>query len=629
MANSYRILILTFFVAGLAFKASSQTVLNQFPFLAKSIQLNHSTSDGEGNLVVCGYFYGNSADLNGYVLNALKPINSIKEHRVTAFVAKMKMNGTVLWALPFHGNRHFSGFMSQLDTFSMNPQYKGNDNYSHTIAQYVSINQIGDIYVGGNTGADTLTVGTIPMGIRPGSGPIDGYWDNMNIFVTRISGAGNPIWTTIFKGENLRIKEMVVKQDRINCFIQGVIQEVKPSNGFVFQTDLGARMVSLGSSGNVLAETQTVNFASWQILRTRTFPSFHPPLNLNFYIPFTRSNPNSLPTNSMATFQKFNANGGLLGQEMSTGFAPASAGAIGLATTSNGGYYVSHVTSLFGGSSQEDTTTIFQNVVTLPNANSANFLLHKFTSDGCKEWTRTEKGELYNLVIDQDENLYGLIYDTTAFLNQGSYTDLAYTQPYFGDSLYQGTLYLVPKSPAVKLVKYNKKGSKIMDVSLSMFNKHDRMIPWDHMFGDEWYRAGIPASISRIKNDTITITGGKLICHIKDNSQDSVFISNPVSCQSKILFRSMVSVLSNNFEQVDFKLAPNPADDQIDIQLSSVCSQKTNIKISGIQGKIMLTKSIEDGIQFENIKLNAFPPGIYILSLESAGKVVTRKFVHK
>lgn len=606
----------------------SQTLLNQFPFSAKSIQINHSTSHPEGNLLVAGYFYGNSANLNGFTVSALKPISSTVEHRVTAFVAKLKPNGTVLWALPIHSNRQFFGFMGSADMihyslFSMNGNsFNGSDNYSHTVAQFLSVSANGDVYVAGNTAADTLSVGSQELAINSSNRTYLNFpYQNMNVFISRISSSGTPVWTKVLKGESMRVKELVWQQDRINCLIQGVVQQEIPSSGFSFQDQIGLRMISLNSSGALQAENVTVTHSPGTILRAMVFPSSRQPSDTASFLPITYAT----EVNSRVTFHKYRSNGGLAGVESATNLSNFSYGAQGLARTPANSFYVSHSFKAEGSS---DTTTIFQNVVGSNLGGSTIFLLNRISSEGCLEWSRAVQGELYNLVADAEENVYALVWDTLAYQSQNIAEK--YQTEYFGDTINGGVTIIFQARPAaMKLVKYNRRGSKVLDVSLPMFQRPDNMIPWDFTFGNSWHVPTVPVSISRIKNDSITLAGGKFVCHIRDISGDSVFIINPLVCSPKELFHPVITRVSSKegTAQSDLLLSPNPAAQLLHVQIEGEIGQKAQLSICDLQGKTLWKKAWTGKSEAQQIDISSLQRGFYMIRLESNETVVSRRFV--
>lgn len=606
----------------------SQTLLNQFPFSAKSIQINHSTSDPEGNLLVGGYFYGNSANLNGFTVSALKPISSSVEHRVTAFVAKLKPNGTVLWALPVHSNRRFFGFTGSADPihfslFSINgSSFNGSDNYSHAVAQFLSVTSNGDVYVAGSTAADTLTVGSQELAINPSNRTYSNLpSQNMNVFISRITSSGTPVWTKVLKGESLRVKELVWQQDRIKCLIQGVVQQEIPSSGFSFQGQIGLRMISLNSSGAVQSENITVTHSPGTVLRTMIFPSSRLPSDTESYLPITYAS----EINSMATFQKYRSNGVLAGVENATNLSNLSYGAQGLARTPTNSYYVSHS---FKAEGMSDTTTIFQNLVGSNLGGATIFLLNRISSDGCLEWSRAVQGELYNLVTDSDESVYALLWDTLS--NQSQNIVEKYQTEYYGDTISGGvTIIFQPRPAAMKLLKYNRRGSKVLDVSLPMFKRPDNMIPWDFTFGNSWQMPTMPVSISRIKNDSITVAGGKFVCHFRDNSADSAFIINPLVCTPRALFRPLITRVSSRegTTQSDLQLSPNPAANVLRVQIGGEIGQKARLIICDLQGKTLWQKVFIGTLEAQQIDISQLQQGLYMIRLESNETVVSQRFV--
>jgi len=78
----------------------------------------------------------------------------------------------------------------------------------------------------------------------------------------------------------------------------------------------------------------------------------------------------------------------------------------------------------------------------------------------------------------------------------------------------------------------------------------------------------------------------------------------------------------------DFDLFPNPATDQLQIQLSSL-SAPADLTIQNLQGQALYRKRIQlsPALQTHEIQVGDWPAGVYVLRVQSGGRQWVRKFV--
>jgi hypothetical protein len=316
----------------------------------------------------------------------------------------------------------------------------------------------------------------------------------------------------------------------------------------------------------------------------------------------------------------------LIGVENTSAKPDVTYGVQGLASTQSQSFYVSHNFSFSGAF---DTTTIFQNTIPYPAFEPTAFLLNRFNPDGCLEWSRIQMGEVYNLITDDQENVFGLVWDTLSRQSLFGNTDYGIT--YYGDTVAPGgsPILLSAKPAAMRLVKYNRKGSKLLDIQLPMYERPDNMIPWDITFANDWHMPGAPLTITRIKNDTITLAGGKVICHIKDNSPDSTFTITPVTCDPKVLFRPISTEISkrNSADPSEILLSPNPASQTLTVLFSKEMEANTFITITDLQGKIVWHKKWDGNQNSALLDISGLLEGIYMIQIKTGQTVVSKRFV--
>ena len=76
------------------------------------------------------------------------------------------------------------------------------------------------------------------------------------------------------------------------------------------------------------------------------------------------------------------------------------------------------------------------------------------------------------------------------------------------------------------------------------------------------------------------------------------------------------------------ELFPNPATDEVNVKLSDFIGQPVTINIFNVNGQVVKQLQLDEvyeGVQ--NIDVNALNNGTYLMRIESAENVVSRKFV--
>ncbi len=80
----------------------------------------------------------------------------------------------------------------------------------------------------------------------------------------------------------------------------------------------------------------------------------------------------------------------------------------------------------------------------------------------------------------------------------------------------------------------------------------------------------------------------------------------------------------DELETVECELYPNPATDEITLKMAEV-SQNANYTITDVLGKQIQQNAISNNL--ERISLTEYQSGIYFITIENAGKIITKKFI--
>ncbi len=86
----------------------------------------------------------------------------------------------------------------------------------------------------------------------------------------------------------------------------------------------------------------------------------------------------------------------------------------------------------------------------------------------------------------------------------------------------------------------------------------------------------------------------------------------------------------SNFNDLSLEAYPNPADDKILVEIVSKTSSNLSLNLYSIDGKIMISKEIENAGSDRNvIKIDSekIPSGVYILCVSANGSIITKKVI--
>lgn len=95
----------------------------------------------------------------------------------------------------------------------------------------------------------------------------------------------------------------------------------------------------------------------------------------------------------------------------------------------------------------------------------------------------------------------------------------------------------------------------------------------------------------------------------------------------KVWREGFVSMKENNVLS-QATIFPNPAQENISIQLPQVLSVQTEVSLFDLQGKLFYTTTIEEGVTQKQIDLSSLPNGIFFVKIQSAENSFTQKVLH-
>lgn len=128
---------------------------------------------------------------------------------------------------------------------------------------------------------------------------------------------------------------------------------------------------------------------------------------------------------------------------------------------------------------------------------------------------------------------------------------------------------------------------------------------------------GVPSPYFRIRNNSVGIIAGT------NGNFAEIFHSN-----IEIEDPNSISSIKNNL--YDLKLNPNPVSDLLTISMDNIENSRYNISIlNAVTGQQLLTKdlTIKTGHIFHQVSVDNFPPGIFIVNIESEFGRVSKRFV--
>lgn len=117
------------------------------------------------------------------------------------------------------------------------------------------------------------------------------------------------------------------------------------------------------------------------------------------------------------------------------------------------------------------------------------------------------------------------------------------------------------------------------------------------------------------ENDSIYITSGF-------TSDGSGGTGMPISCLAKINTNNNLSAISEQYKSFQFSLYPNPAKDNLTIEVNTNTEQR--LEIVNLIGQTIFTSIINKKV---TVNTSVFPIGVYILKLYTDKETVVRKFV--
>lgn len=126
--------------------------------------------------------------------------------------------------------------------------------------------------------------------------------------------------------------------------------------------------------------------------------------------------------------------------------------------------------------------------------------------------------------------------------------------------------------------------------------------------------------------DKLTFNAGIMTLSNKDETYSSVMISE---IQSMIFNDNTVTSETVEYQSSIFNLYPNPVIDELHLQYSVFTSEKVQIQIVDLLGKIVLQQSLENhsGINNINFPVKQLRHGLYILRLQNETQFKTSKFI--
>lgn len=116
--------------------------------------------------------------------------------------------------------------------------------------------------------------------------------------------------------------------------------------------------------------------------------------------------------------------------------------------------------------------------------------------------------------------------------------------------------------------------------------------------------------------------------NIISNSAGIYFDYNDPIITNEVLLNHKPKTISDkniNLSAIDFKVFPNPTDENISVLLASKEGLITELQIYGIEGRLMHQEKYRGQLHLVNI--SHLPKGVYIIKISSDGKVGNQKFI--
>jgi len=124
----------------------------------------------------------------------------------------------------------------------------------------------------------------------------------------------------------------------------------------------------------------------------------------------------------------------------------------------------------------------------------------------------------------------------------------------------------------------------------------------------------------------LTFTAGNMTVNKKDGSTNAYALTNI----HYLNFGNSTAVVEIDSEgSSNMMLFPNPVIDQLRIRYESVTTEKLQLQIMDVQGKVILqqTLSTHDGTNYITIPVAKLQHGLYLCRLQNGNKIELSKFI--
>lgn len=109
---------------------------------------------------------------------------------------------------------------------------------------------------------------------------------------------------------------------------------------------------------------------------------------------------------------------------------------------------------------------------------------------------------------------------------------------------------------------------------------------------------------------------------------ETIFSKYANSCESKDEKAKPQEQASLVLSQEDLAIHPNPASDMLNIVIPN-SNQPSILTIVDISGSVLLQRTLNNKISNYEVKVNAFPSGMYMLKVQQGAQIYSSKFVKK
>jgi hypothetical protein len=90
----------------------------------------------------------------------------------------------------------------------------------------------------------------------------------------------------------------------------------------------------------------------------------------------------------------------------------------------------------------------------------------------------------------------------------------------------------------------------------------------------------------------------------------------------------MVNISENNAE-AGLRIFPNPASDQVNIDLTGLTTEKVTLEIYDLSGRLLLQQEQMNSANTLKLSVQEFKKGLYLLQLRTAEKVYSQQLIVK